>query len=281
MASASWYKETDEKINYTKLCRLLVDGGTQAVCSVFDGKYPPSSLKAFLNANKTSLQKLKKPKGKVLNNEQWDKLYPPNGSDPQSKDFDITLLFVLLRNICGLTRPATGWDVLPHATDNSLEANLARIKYYRNNAIAHKPNTEINDADFKQHWQDISSALQSLGLCQDDIDDLKSSPLGEKDYNQLLYDWYISDKDVKIQLEDLKSDLKSDTTDLKSDTADLKSDTADLKSDTANIKSDTTDLKSDTADIKSDTTDLKSDTADINNILTCRNIPITVLRAEP
>ncbi|XP_031552541.1 uncharacterized protein LOC116289738 [Actinia tenebrosa] len=216
MASASWCKETDEKINYTKLCRLLVDGGTQALCSVFDGKYPPSSLKDFLNANKTTLQKLKKPlqklkkpkgkvlnkpKGKVLNNEQWDKLYPPNGSDPQSKDFDITLLFVLLRNICGLTAPATGWDALPPATDDSLEANLARIKYYRNNTIAHIPNTEINDADFEKHWQDISTALLSLGLRQEDIDALKSARLGEKDYNQLLYDWYISDKDVITRLE--------------------------------------------------------------------------------
>ncbi|XP_031553833.1 uncharacterized protein LOC116290859 isoform X2 [Actinia tenebrosa] len=245
MASASWCKETDEKINYTKLCRLLVDGGTQALCSVFDGKYLPSPLKDFLNTRRT-LQKLKKLKGKVLNIDQWDKLYPPNGSDPQSKDFDITLLFVLLRNICGLTEPATGWDALPPVADNSLEANLARIKYYRNNTIAHKPSTEINDDDFKQNWQDISSALLSLGLSQDDIDDLKSAPLGEKDYIQLLYDWYISNKDVKTQLED----LKSDTADLRSDTADLKSVTADLKSDTADLKSDTADLKSDTANIK-------------------------------
>ena len=101
-SSASWSTETDEKINYTKLCRLLVDGGTQAVRSVFDGIHPPSTLKAVLNANRATLQRLKRPEGKVLNNEQWDQLYPPSGRDPKSEDFDITLLFVLLRNICGL-----------------------------------------------------------------------------------------------------------------------------------------------------------------------------------
>ncbi|XP_031555961.1 uncharacterized protein LOC116292746 [Actinia tenebrosa] len=227
-SSASWYKETDEKINYTKLCRLLVDGGTRAVRCVFDGIHTPALLKAALITNKTTLQKLKKPKGRVLNNEQWDKLYPPSGSSPISEDFDITLLFVLLRNICGLTAPATGWDVLPPITDNSIEANLARIKYYRNNTIAHKPNTEINDADFEKHWQDISSALLSLGLRQEDIDDLKSAPLGEKGYNQLLYDWFISDKDIKTQLVDLKlatEEIKSDTTLIRA----IKDDISELK----------------------------------------------------
>ena len=34
--------------------------------------------------------------------------------------------------------PATGWDVLPHAADVSLEANLARIKYYCNQVYAHQ-----------------------------------------------------------------------------------------------------------------------------------------------
>ncbi|XP_031555971.1 uncharacterized protein LOC116292760, partial [Actinia tenebrosa] len=74
------------------------------------------------------------------------------------------------------------------------------------------------------------------------IDDLKSAPLGEKGYNQLLYDWFISDKDIKTQLQEVKAgaaDIKSDTGDLKSDTADLKSDTADLKSYTEDIKSET------------------------------------------
>jgi hypothetical protein len=49
--------------------------------------------------------------------------------EPSSKDFDITLMICLLRN---LIPHITIMDRLPSATDTSLGADLSRIKYYRN-----------------------------------------------------------------------------------------------------------------------------------------------------
>ena len=55
MASA----DLQEKVNFTRLSRLLVDKGTEALRNTFDGIHAPASLSAVLNANKTSLLRLK------------------------------------------------------------------------------------------------------------------------------------------------------------------------------------------------------------------------------
>ena len=70
---------------------------------------------------------------------------------------------VLLRNICGLVPPATGWDSLPAATDLSPEADIVRIKYYRNTVYGHASEASVDDATFSQYWKDIQDALVRLG----------------------------------------------------------------------------------------------------------------------
>ena len=45
--------------------------------------------------------------------------------DPSA--YRLFILMTLLRNICGLALPVTGWDVLPAATDLSREADIARV----------------------------------------------------------------------------------------------------------------------------------------------------------
>ena len=168
MAMAAVLDDTEEKSNGTKLARLLIDGGTETLRRTLDSVYSPANLQANLHTHKVLLKSLRK--RKILNNSQWDMLYPPSGAAPDSKTFDITLLFVLLRNICGLAAPATGWDAFPHAADVSREANLVRIKFYRNQVYAHVTGTGVSRAYFEQYWSYISGALIALGADQVSID---------------------------------------------------------------------------------------------------------------
>ncbi|CAB4027318.1 E3 ubiquitin- ligase DZIP3, partial [Paramuricea clavata] len=96
---------------------------------------------------------------------------------PDSQNFDVTLLTVLLRNICGLTRPARGWDDLPPDSDTSVAANIARIKFYRNQNYAHIMTTEIADNEFENLWLKISKALIGLGIPKSELNELKEAPL--------------------------------------------------------------------------------------------------------
>ena len=79
-----------------------------------------------------------------------------------SRDFDITLLIILLRNICGLAPPLTGWDALPVTTDVSREADIAQIKYFRNTVYGHAEQASVDDATFNKHWKEIRDTLVRL-----------------------------------------------------------------------------------------------------------------------
>ena len=191
MASCS---QLNDQANGSRLSRLLVDKGTQALRAAFDLKHRPPTLAAVLNANKRKLQALRY---KVISASQWKLLYPTSGL-PDSQNFDVTLLSVLLRNICGLTAPATGWNDMPPDSDTSVAANIVRIKVYRNTVYAHISNTEIADNEFENLWLKICKALIGLGIPNSDLDELKEAPLSseEADYIQQLEHW--CEKDAEL-----------------------------------------------------------------------------------
>ena len=198
-ATPSPLAASTETTNGVKLRRLLVDGGTSVLRKVFDGIHPPSKLAANLNLNNSTLDDLFA-RG-ILNEQQRNRLFPPDGSKPDSKTFDITLLFLLLTEICGLSPPArTGWNHKPQAKNKSLSANLVRIKMFRNNLI-HTPETRIDTELFNELWKEISGSLVSLGLDQAEINRLKTERCGEEDYLDVLFQWADREKEIKSMVE--------------------------------------------------------------------------------
>ena len=200
-AAPSPLASSEEKTNGAKLSRLLIDGGTTVLRNVFNHYHPPANLAAHLNANYSTLNNLFR--RRVLNGHQWDKLFPPGGAAPDSNTFDITLLFLLLTNICGLSPPPTGWHTEPSPSDTSVEANLARVKYFRNVLYGHVTSAGVDTHSFSARWQEISPVLVALGLHQSEIDRLKAERGGEEDYLRALRDWANSEEDIKTQLKDV------------------------------------------------------------------------------
>ena len=201
-AAPSPLASSPEKTNGNKLSRLLIDGGTTVLRNIFDHYHPPANLASDLNNNYSILNNLLR--RRVLNKHQWDKLFPPGGGVPDSHTFDITLLFLLLTNICGLTPPLSGWHAKPSPSDSSLEANLARVKFYRNELYGHVTFSGVDTAIFSSLWQEISASLLSLGLDQAEIERLKAEHGGEQDYLDVLFEWADSEEDIKTQLKDIR-----------------------------------------------------------------------------
>lgn len=77
--------------------------------------------------------------------------------EPSSKDFDITLMIFLLRNLIPI-------DIMdntqPSATDITLRADLSRIKFYRN-FIVHCESALVDDTDFESYWKDIKPVMHN------------------------------------------------------------------------------------------------------------------------
>ena len=185
-----------KKANGAKLNSLLIDGGTMVLRNIFDGYHPPAKLQANLNANYGTLKNLLR--RKVLKQRQWHLLFPRRGGTPDSKKFDITLLFLLLTSICGLSPPPSGWHTKPPASDTSVEANLARIKFFRNKLL-HPTTTGVDTSTFSALWQEISAVLVALGLPQAEIDRLKAEHCGEEDQREKNKENEILKKLAKIE----------------------------------------------------------------------------------
>ena len=194
-----------EKTNGAKLSRLLIDGGTMVLRKIFDRYHPPANLQANLNANYDTLNDLLW-EG-FLNRPQWDLLFPPGGATPDSNTFDISLLFLLLTNICKLSPPPRGCHFKPSTRDTSVEASLARIKFFRNKLYGHVATTGMDTPTFSALWQEISAVLVAHGLPQAEIDRLKAEHCGEEDFLEVLFQWAESEKDIKSQLRDIGQDL--------------------------------------------------------------------------
>ena len=193
------------KANYSRVCQLLIDKGGIALRGALHAVHPPSTLSAVLNTNKATLLKMRK---RVINDPQWDLLFPASGS-PDSNNFDITLLTILLRNICALPSPTTGWDVMPPPSDSSISADIARIKILRNEIYGHISRAEYDNTKFEKYWQDVSGPLIRLGIPQKDIDQLKVAPLSpeEESYFEKLKEWKEVEDELLSRLADLENEF--------------------------------------------------------------------------
>ena len=211
---------TDEKANFQRLTRLLMRGGLALLREVFDSIHPPANLPAVLGkpAIKSKLQTLR---GRVLTQPEWDCLYKPSGPGRYGKstDFDISLLCKLLREICLLTPPATGWKDSPKITDQSLVADLVRVRIYRNEIYGHNHTMEVTDADFKRLWMEISEVLLRIAssISSAKRDEWENSmakflhepltPNAKKCVDKLQL-WYLEDMDTKDKLEKLDKKME-------------------------------------------------------------------------
>ncbi|XP_046857471.1 uncharacterized protein LOC124450856 [Xenia sp. Carnegie-2017] len=232
--------------NGFRLSKLLINKGTQALKTTlqFIINLQSSNLKDKLNDpfNRKKLESLKKKK--VVNKEQWNLLYPSNDT-PKISNFDISLLTVLLRNICGLTAPHSGWDNLPSSSDTSVSANIARIKFYRNKVYGHITTTSVDDSEFEYLWQEISKALVGLVIQQTELDELKKAPLAtdEANYIEMLKEWHKTEEQLLDVTEEIKEDvkvIKRNVVEMKQEMAtkvtDLNEDVKKTKADVAGVK---------------------------------------------
>ena len=216
MSSAAPSSPSTKQANYyERLCHLLVDVGWQVLRETFDRVRPPGSLHSVLADPQIHAQLKSLRKKRVLSASQWSKLYPTciNKSSVTSAAFDSTLLVILLRNICGLVPPATGWSNCPLVTDTTLAADIARIQFYRNTVYAHASNASVEDAVFSSYWKEIKDTLVRLGgACyQDAIDEFENEimdPEFDGHYQELLKQWVEDDNSIEDKLEEDDSSKK-------------------------------------------------------------------------
>lgn len=220
-------RPTDEKANFQRCTRLLIGGGTALLKEKFDQLCPPRDLPKVLADPSTKEKLLTEAK---LTKPQWERLYPSRGAVAVSEDFDISLLFKLLTTITKIPAPDLGWNSKPHPKEVSLGADLARIKYYRNEVYAHvNQEMSLEEDKFHYYWDEIEEPLTRIAGSisrekkrewKKEIENFKSNPLtaNEERYVEALEGWIEEDTETKERLrkvEDSVETLKEGLNELK------------------------------------------------------------------
>uniref|UniRef100_K1QMU3 Uncharacterized protein n=1 Tax=Magallana gigas TaxID=29159 RepID=K1QMU3_MAGGI len=86
-------------------------------------------------------------------------LSPP--AIPDYSNFDVTLLYKLIRNLCPSLEPTQGWGKDPADTDIQIGDDIERLRIFRNNIVRHS-SSEISDSDFEICLKELRSVLQRI-----------------------------------------------------------------------------------------------------------------------
>lgn len=166
----SKYDSTRETTNLARVARIILGPCTDVLRAVLANEMLPAALSHNV---KTFLSNLPKPKNPPINKTQEKLVHGGNYSN-----FDITLLYFLLRNICSIPEHGLKWGNKPSPTDRSVSANIERIRLIRNRYYGHATHIGISDPEFISQWNELFLIVKELeayiGSCTDYGDAVKN-----------------------------------------------------------------------------------------------------------
>jgi hypothetical protein len=150
------YKSTPETTNANRACRCVLGPCTDGLRDVLRHHVNPNDVSKEM---KKVMNKRNPPR---LNKDQMDLILPKNSSySGNYKDMDISLLYLLLRNVSGIPAHTKGWGNDPDPSDRSISANIERIRLVRNRCV-HCSVPNLSNSDFVTVWSDIRSTMVDI-----------------------------------------------------------------------------------------------------------------------
>ncbi|XP_061186294.1 uncharacterized protein LOC133194332 [Saccostrea echinata] len=161
-STAPYFNQGKATENFSRLCQLIVTICSDLFRDILSRYIKPADLRSELNNNRKRLER-------IMNSQQKEQIYPASGSTAlTAKDLDISVLYIILRNICNIPKHKAGWGNPPLNGDNRLSACIERIRIQRNLIFAHSVIAAVDDIMFEEHWDELKDAIieiekQSLG----------------------------------------------------------------------------------------------------------------------
>ncbi|XP_078339605.1 uncharacterized protein LOC111107014 isoform X2 [Crassostrea virginica] len=207
MASTS-YAATEEMTNINRVSRLLMGPCTDQLRDLLRLYIPPGSFPSVIQKEKNRLPPLTEPQRKLI--------LPNSGVySGNYDDMDISLLYILLRNVCRIQIQAhnRGWGNTPESADRSVSANIERLRLARNqcgHSLGGMCYTEFNQiwSEIKATVVDLDKALLNGNKYQYIVDSIRNDtmdPVRDKHYRDQLHEQM---KEIEKVIEEVNS-LKS------------------------------------------------------------------------
>jgi hypothetical protein len=194
---ASSYASTSETTNANRVSRTVLGPCTDGLRDVLHHYVPPPTFPRVIKLNKLNLPR--------LTPGQRDLILPKHGTYTGNySDMDISLLYILLRNITSITPHSNGWGNDPHHSDSSLSANIERIRIIRNSCV-HSSVPFMSNTDFNSIWSTMRSTMVDLDTF------LNNSNHYEKEVDFLRHETMDPDRDLRYDQE-LRKQVEEDRT---------------------------------------------------------------------
>lgn len=139
--------------NLARVARMIREPCTGVLFAFLANEVTPSAL---IRIVKKFIANYPNRRSCPINNVQEQLVY---GRD-YSK-FDISLLYLLLRNVYTIPPHSNNWGNTPNPGDRSVSANIERIRLIRNQCF-HGSITTLSDNEFTTIYQSISTIIQEL-----------------------------------------------------------------------------------------------------------------------
>lgn len=153
----SKYRSMRETTNLARIARIILGPCTDILRCVLNNEIQPFDLSRKVSAIIANTRvKHRRP---LLNKDQERLVYGEDYSN-----FDILLLYLLLRNICSIQPHRNGWGNVPLPGDRSLSANIERIRIIRNEYCVYISNFSLSDIEFERKWTNIFQIVQDLEM---------------------------------------------------------------------------------------------------------------------
>ncbi|XP_061185180.1 uncharacterized protein LOC133193235 [Saccostrea echinata] len=198
-----------DRARFAKLGMAITEELTQACRDVLEMEVPPGLVYSKVKASSFYYN---------IRPEQEKKLICANNNG--YKEFDITLIYTLIRNICTKvplpTKLNWGGNTMPAVGEITIGDDIERIRLIRNGVFAHISSASTSQRDFDNTWSIITDICQRLQTYtkkdyMSGLNNIQRQALEEENENAVikkLEEEYENYKSLKEMLSSLESHLK-------------------------------------------------------------------------
>ncbi|XP_065924563.1 uncharacterized protein [Magallana gigas] len=239
--SLSKYKSNRGTTHFARIARALLGPCIDLLREVLAKEISPPNLERKV---KDYIRLKRKP---PISEKQKQLVY-----NKRYSDFDITLLYFLLRNICSISPHKNKWGNNPENTDNSVSANIERVRISRNEWYGHATDFSLSDSDFERKWNHISQIVKELEC-------YLGTGTKYQDTLILLKTDFMDTKSIELYIDTLLTDI----TNLKEGFEGLQTDVTDIKESLGELQAEITYMKEGFGELQTGVTHLKEDVEEI------------------
>ncbi|XP_060561128.1 uncharacterized protein LOC132720911 [Ruditapes philippinarum] len=177
---------SDERLYYIRTSLMYTDLTRELLFKVFRFLIKRENITDFLTSPEQQTKLWELSKRNLLNKCDYNLVY---GQVLNLERFDISLLIRLILNLCKdeTTKPQLGWKTKPLPKDESLGADLLRLRNVRNKIIGHRADAKLSEAEYKQVWAKVKAILLRV-IEQVDKDSREDFERRLNEYQQLNID---------------------------------------------------------------------------------------------